>query len=168
MLFRIFFGGNNMRNKSLIVMGLLLILLLFIRFIVLDKGSFEELFLSKLENYDFSIIDITYSTTMKYSRDNSKYISELLDYLKTLELEEVVFAQKFNNEPYHIRITGYEGLKRGSIYVVVNSKRYINVYIVKKDTNKVSTILSKHYKITNTDFDYDLLNKIMDTMLLPK
>lgn len=157
-----------MKNRPLIAVGLLLITLFFIKFIVLDKGSFEELILSKLENYDFSIVDITYLETVNYSRDNFENISKLLDYLKTLELEEVVFSPKLNNEPYHIRITGYEGLKRGSIYVVVNNQRYINVYIVKNDKNKFSTILSKDYKITNKDFDYNLLNEIIDNMPIPK
>jgi len=105
---------------------------------------------------------------VKYSRDDSNVINELLDYLKTLELKEVIFTQDFNDEPYNIRITGYEGLLRGSLYVVVNSQRYIDVYIVKKDLNKYSTILSKHYKITNADFNYSLLNKIMDAMPIPK
>jgi hypothetical protein len=156
-----------MKNKNL-VMGLLIISFLFTNFIMLDRGSFEEIILSKLENYEFIILDITYSETVKYSRDNSEIICELLDYLKTLELEEVAFSQDSNNEPYHIRITGYEGLTRGSLFVEVNSQRYIDVYIVTKDSNKNSIILSKHYKITNADFDYNLLNNIMDTMPQPK
>lgn len=156
-----------MKNKSLVV-GLLIISFLFLNFIVLDKGSFEELFKSKLENYDFIILDITHSETVKYSRDNVKAINGLLYYLKTLELKEVIFTPDFNDEPYHIRITGYEGLKRCSLYVVVNSQRYIDVYIVKKDSNKYSTILSKHYKITNADFNYNLLNNVMEAMPIPK
>lgn len=166
-LFNNFFGGKIMKNKSL-VMGILIISFLFLNFILLDRGSFEEIILSKLEDYDFIILDITHSETVKYSRDDSKVINELLDYLKTLELKEVVFNQDSNDEPYDIRITGYKGLTRGSLFVEINSKRYIDVYIVIKDSNKNSTVLSKHYKITNADFDYNLLNNIMDAMPLIK
>lgn len=155
------------KKKTLIELVLLLIILFSIRFIMLDKGSFEKLILSNLENYDFCILDITYLTTKKYSRDDSENIKELIDYLKTLELKEVEFTPS-NNEPYYIRITGYEDLKRGSIHVEVINSRYITADYVKKDTIGNSEIVRKNYKITNKDFDYDLLIKIMRNMPIPK
>lgn len=141
---------------------LLIIVFLIVIFIIrTEKGSFDEVVLSKLDDGIIDEISISYSTKgsrLNYMSSNNEVIDNLITYLKTLNLKQTYSESNgFEDLVYIIFLhILYEDYRREIIMMHISSKKDINISFDQNAKNK--------YKIINDEIDYNKLNEIISMM----